>query len=493
MDAAWSDSSRILAAKLEVQWDGTNWTDETSYLMDAGGSLNVPPVWRQLTGIAVFKYGRATFSVRSPSNRFSPHNTGSPIYTYIKDNAGYGIPLRFSVAVKDNAGAWQWERVFTGYIDRLSLTSLKYNRMKIQAVDGSHPYLQDKRSTAVLQNYTAGGWIAYLAALVGISSTDLDAGSTKIPYCWLDNENVLNEMAAAAHAEGGVVFFDRNGVLKFYGAESFVKRTELNTAQHGFTVSNMREANARWDWESVYNSVIIPYAPRAAGASATLYTLAHPFSLNAGESKTITAKHKFPALSVDDAITTTILSAAGDDLSASVSVSKTSTAQRSVLTFTNNHSYHTANVLAVSLTGVPLLGNKSEQIERSSVSAVVGEPSVTKKSLPAANNAYLQSAAQSEPLAAMLIDRLIDLRGAYTITAPMLPALEPYQRITITDADSGLSREAYLTGVRWRFNKGVFDGDYEAIDAAGWYPNLDTPGYFEIGVDKISGGKVVFY
>jgi len=492
MDAAWFGASRILSAKLEVQWDGTNWTDETSRLMSANGRAGVPFLWENKA--RAFTPGQATFTVRSPSDRFSPYNSGSPIYAYIKDNGGYGIPIRFSAAVKDGADVFQWERVFTGFVDNIELTSIKYNRTRIKAIDGSHPYLQTKKSTATIENYTASEWIAYLAALVGITGASIDAGLTDIPFCWLDNENVINEMQQVAQVDGGVVFFDRDGVLTFRGAESFLERAEYTTSQHTFTVSNMRETKAAWNWENVYNAVIVPYTPRGLGSTGTeIYTLTRPFSINAGASKTIAARHKYPAQSVDGTISSTILTGAGDDISADVAITVTNYAQFSELLITNNHAYQTANVLKLSISGTPILGRKSEQVESTATSLVIGDPATTKKSFPIASNPYLQTRAQATILADMLIGRLVALRGKYKVDAPALPAIEPLHRVTLVDSGSMINRAALLSDISWAFNKGDFSAQYGMIDASGWYPSADTPCYLKIGTDTTGSGKVLFY
>jgi len=474
-------------------WDGVTWTDETSRLMDAGGSVPHSLIWRDLTGAANYKPATCSFNLRSPSNRFSPFNASSPLYPYISDSAGYGTPVQFQVAVRDTGGVWHWETMFTGYIDRLTLTSLKYNRVKIDAIDNSHPFLQDKRSTIILQNQTPADWINYLTSVMNISTGDksIATGMNVIPFVWMDNENIMSEIKETAQTEGGIVFFDRTGKFIFYGAESFVTDPTLTTSQHNFTVSNMREANADWDWQSVYNGILVPYSPRRIGSAVEIFSLSDSVTVNAGDSKTITAKHTLPALVVSSSIEKTIVTAGGDDISGSVSVAVTSYAQYSEVVITNNHASDTANVKKLVLSGVPLVGRTSEQIEKTVVSAVVGDPATRRKILPAHDNPAIQTKEAADFLASMLVDRLAVLRGEYSVQSPCLPDLERYTRVTLTDSDSGFSEDAFITGLNWSFKKGVFDATYKLISAENWVP--DTGNYFQIGVDILGGGKVAFY
>jgi hypothetical protein len=87
-------------------------------------------------------------------------------------------------------------------------------------------YVQVKASTAMHLNLLlceptgSAGWINILADLAGVDAVDriFDAATFRVPYLWLDDESCLEQMWEAAQADGGRIWFDELGKLRFENA-----------------------------------------------------------------------------------------------------------------------------------------------------------------------------------------------------------------------------------------------------------------------------------
>lgn len=484
---AWTDASRQIDAKLEVFWDGATWADESANLISASGKQSILPFWQIAGGAAVQPPWTASFQLRSTSDRYSPLNSSSPIYSDIQTNLGYGVPIRFSAGLW-NGSSYDYTRIFTGYIDNLALSSTQNNRATISAVDNTHAFFQQKSSNEVSQDKRTDEWLTTLANLANVGSTSFDTGLQINPYSWLDDENVWTEMNKVAHGEAGWIYFDRNGVLQFKNNESLVVDTVHKTSQHTFSVSRLRDIAMAFDWRNVYNQIIVIYSPRKEDITDVIYTLPEAFTLSPGEARVVTTRYRRPALSINTPVANTdyhIIDPSGNDLSGSVALVTDFDGQRGTLTFTNNHTTKLAIVADFTLSGVPLIGSPSQQEEQSVNSDIGDATSGTghKKTFRVEGNEYLQTRAQAAFLTAILSDRLKTARQTYIINgARMIPTLEPGYRVTAAETGSGLNNECFILDVSWSYGR-AWTANYTLINADGWTPYT---AYFEMGTDTLN-------
>jgi hypothetical protein len=156
--------NRKVLKKLEINWsgDGATFVDETSgsddWLIEAKineiGSK--PWVW---TTARPFD---ATFTLKSPTARFSYYNAASPIYSYIRYNQGRGIEVHFSVGIWDPTGAkYDYLRQFTGFIDYIGFGTAR-NTYVLNCIDKAFWLLQNKGSTIMYINQTVPQWLTVL-------------------------------------------------------------------------------------------------------------------------------------------------------------------------------------------------------------------------------------------------------------------------------------------------------------------------------------------
>jgi len=92
---------RQIGGRIQVQWNGTDWVDESDYFLTAEGNIQMSGKWGE--GMA----GEADFELNNTTKRFLPEDTSSPLYNYLVPRKN----IRFDVKI----GSYYF-RLFTGYI-----------------------------------------------------------------------------------------------------------------------------------------------------------------------------------------------------------------------------------------------------------------------------------------------------------------------------------------------------------------------------------------
>jgi len=284
-------------------------------------------------------------------------------------------------------------------------------------------------------------------------------------------------------------------VLTFENAEAWAADARHNSSQNTFTVSRVNDYNLAFQWQDVYNEVIVEYAPRVQRGQVVLYELDEVVRVLPTDTRSITARLRYPAASINAPVANAdyyVTSQAGEDLSASVTVALTKYAQRVEVEFENTHAYLVAYVDSLRLTGRPLMGYQALQEKLQATDSDIGDPtSATAKTLRVGGNEYIQTLEQARFLAQLLRDRVKKARQIFVARdVPAIPTLQPGDLVTAVEAGSGLNHTAYLTGISWRYGGGAFRADYEMIDAANWYLYST---YFTLGTDTLGSARRVFY
>lgn len=482
----WTSATRKIAAKLEIQWNGTTWVDETAFLISAQGSTpTIQPVW-VTTGAISATPAQLTLTMQGADGRYSPFATGGPYYAYLSPTHGYGLRLRFSVGYDDAGfGIYTYEYVFTGRIDAIMTTNATSNQVTIRAMDDSAWLQQYRLSTTLDQEMDCGAYISQLATVAGITSTDLDPGLCVIPNLWLDDEAVFNEMCLLGQAEAGYVMFTRTGVLVFENAETWAAKTSAHT----FTVAGFKTLSFTSSWQSIYNRVVVSYADRALVASDEIFSLRAAQVILPGDSVTIVAQHKPVYGSISYTITVTDYS--GVDMTSDITVTTTPYAQRTDITLANGDTTKAAVVSTFTLSAMSLSGDDDHEVTRDAPGSALGDPATgTVKALRLAGNPYIQTEFQAAMLADMLRDRLQYPRATFNITAPGIPTLEPGNRVTLAEAESGVSLDGFITGVSWTYSNGAYNATYQVIDGSDWYP---AGTWFAFSSSTLGGTHKLFY
>lgn len=191
-------------ARLLVRWDGTNWDEETGRLLDAGGVDDVDLRLRWLNS------AEATFTLDDSDAKFNLVNPASPVAPFIR-RLGHDIWLQ------GGYDGWM-STIFRGTVE--SITPRMADRtVVLRALDRGARLRTLRGSVAPVAGARTDQIARTLLTAAGlVESVDfsLDTGDVTIPWAVAADVPVLPEVQALAQAEGGRVFLDETGVLRFW-------------------------------------------------------------------------------------------------------------------------------------------------------------------------------------------------------------------------------------------------------------------------------------
>jgi len=202
---------REIEGKLEVQWDGVTWTDESDYFLSAKGNNEISGNWGE--GMA----SEADFELDNTTGRFLPENASSPLYNYLT----FRKNIRFSVVI----GSYEF-RIFTGYIKAIE-PNRKQGIVNFHCFDNTVKVLNvEAPEEAAYINKRANELIQILAEAAGMSEDeyDLEISEHIISAAYFADRNIWPLMGEIALSERGRVFFDYDGKLKFWNKEHIEKQ-----------------------------------------------------------------------------------------------------------------------------------------------------------------------------------------------------------------------------------------------------------------------------
>lgn len=486
----WTDAVRQIQAKIEFDWSkSATWVDESDHLLSASGKQSMLLFHQLLGGNVEQPAWGMQLTLRNASSRFNPLYSSGALYSNIQRGKFYGVPVRFSVGLW-NGSSFDYTRIFTGHVKSIRVIE-STKTATVVCDDNTQPFIQHRASDNVEIDQTTDQYLSVLKMIAGIGTIDFDSGLNSTSYCWIDEERVWNEMNEVAHSEGGRVGFDRNGTCLFRNVESWESNTVHTTSQHTFSTARLSDVALPFDWKSTYNAVEVPYAPRREIGTIQVYKLPKAFILLPGETRTITARYKKAVVTTSTPVENVdyvIIDEGGNDLSGSVTISADYYGQRASIEITNDHATKAVNVVRFNIFGNALDGAQTSGEPRSASDADIG--SSTTKTYRLSANAYIQSKAQSDFLADLLIANVKVARQMFRVQqAAAIPTLEPGHRVTVPTLDAG-NFEAFITNIDWSFDSGVYTASYDAIEADNWFPNS---GDYHTITDLFSADKKAFF
>lgn len=414
---------RQLVTRVYVQWDGATWTDESDYLESHTGSLRFGAPGDELTPPG--DVGEATVVLQN----FGRFDEAGPLAAYIGGPGGlFGKQVKLEVGFQAFGGDIIVEErvcVFTGVI---------YNwtpgvKLTLQCRDMGYAYLQHKTSCAVLVQRRADQLIADYANLAGVpvGARVLDVSSFVVPWGWLDDESVVEEMWEVARAEGARIYFDQLGQLRFETAQHWARHTTPDLVLDG----TYRDWSEQSSPDALATSITVEWSGRYVGAETVLYTLEESKVIRPGETLEFEARFSHPCLqySALAASDYKIVSVGGVDMAGSVTVSlppQQRFAQRCTVRLSNSHANLAASVIFLQIRGYPLLGGPTEQV--TAQAALPPTPWLRNRNLR--GNMYMQTWVQALTQAQFLAGRQQRLTRIATLTdLPGLPQLELGDRV----------------------------------------------------------------
>lgn len=474
-----------ICGKVEICWDGgSNWTDESAYVVSRAGAIKgTHYIIDPQEGVGSWGYAPlATCDIvlDNSDNRFSVSKAGSQANTY----GIYGRSIRVSLGYLNN-GTPQLARVFTGTIVDTPSESARNGEINLSCKDIGAQYINSKRTTVMYTNLTADAWIAILAAQIGCTNYVLEPGMTLIPYVHINNSSVIQEMTRAAGAEGGIVWFDSEGAIRFWNAAHWIGKTSVATYQ----VAHLYDLQPRQRYQNMARKITVNYQPRIVGNTNTVYSLKEVLIVDPGQTLKHIAEFRSP-LHKFGSYTLKANNGCNADMSSSVTVTPATPqgAQRWEISFGNTHSFQAVFINKFDVTGWPLDGRPASTVERDAGSGEDREHKIS-------DNWYIQSKSQAEYLAEMysylMRDPANNTRPRPLYTLPNMdgnPLLEPGDIITVVSAEQGINTEMIIAGFEYSFGGGAYDQTL-AVMQLPIYPYADS---FVVGGSGLNSARILY-
>ena len=492
------------AYRLEVDWSRSrSWVDESANLVSASGrqQIGVPEAGFTMSRPSV---DQATFVLDGSQGRYHLWNG---TITQLEDSTVYGAPVRFEVS-KDG----DWYRLFTGRVKTARLSpntaSSAYTlTLECRTIDDAA--LQNKRSTTqanfaslATTSKLEGELIANLLVLMGFvdgthfrsaawvdvngGTVTVERGQFVVPWFWLDDESLLEEIWSLAGACGGTFFVAADGLFT-YRDMTWWARNPTSSRLTEYT-----DAIPQWDDRELFSGVVLEMNPRAEAGWQSVWDADAPLVIPPSGALSITARFSSPVLDyyVSDY---RAVSYGGLDMSASVSLTVTAFAQRATLNFTNADTGYAAVVRRLSIFGKPATGQRSEERTFTSTASFWSNRAPRSKSVR--SNLYIQTDAHANSAGLYLRDRLQLPRLHWRVGGAARPDLRLGDRVYIYDMTLGMSGSAdeahgYITGRTWNASQAGYSETLEYADDKGMFAYAaTTPNYFIIGTDTLGAAS----
>lgn len=491
---------RTITWDLRIDWNfDSTFTDESGRLVAANGTMRLAA---PESGISSPRgtVDQMTLTLNNSDGRYSPLNTSGPLYDDIKLGGAYHAPMYLRVSIN---GGSNFDRVFTGVI-KIPREGPPYPgvaaTVEIDCRSRDEILLNKRMSTslstfrALHDDYaTEQEIIAQFLEDAGLSASDytLDRGLFVVPWAWLDDESPIEEIWSLAAACGGRFYCDPDGEFRYENMTHWLLSPH-DTSQETLDKSGYGQMDGpTYDDRELFSGVTVVASPRETLESTTLWTADAVEVIPANSSRTIIAKLRQPAYTIDQ-VTYTAVTGGGLDMDAHISISMTRYAQRVELAITNSHADYAAELVALTLTGIPVSGGPSiEETKTSTAAFWTGFASARPGRVRLIRgNVWVQTARQAATLAEFLRDRYQLPRLSWMLrNVPGDPGRRLGDRITVANADAmSSSRDGFLTAINWRLSGRGFTQDLEILDAGseadgtGLFPYSS---YFVISTNEI--------
>jgi hypothetical protein len=495
-------TGRLVTPRLYISWDGSTPVDETANLISARGEMKlVAPGSAVMSPRGIVDTMTLTLLNRkdvSTGRRFSPLNTAGPLYANITGGGAYHRPVTFEVKI--DAGSFV--KVFTGVIKIPregvpTATGEATITIECRSVDEQLLNLKVSTSqTKFVENNTDGvteaeiitQWLTHADVDWDIADTQIDSGMFIIPWAWLDDESVLEEIWTLAAASGGRVYANPEGKIVYENATHWLQHS---TPSETLTRDKYRDLKYRYDDGDLFSDVTVEASPRAPDDAIVMWTPENEEMVPAGATVTIVARLKYPAYTIAG-VSYEGVTLGGNNITSDVSCTYVAYAQRVELTFTNANATYAARLYKLQVNGQPVVGAPMLEEKRSSEAAFW--TTRTKRNRSLRSNVYIQTRPHAAAIAEFLRDTHETPTLFYSITGTQgIPTRRLGDLITINDSETmSATRNAYVIGIQWAYSQTGFAQDLEAVDSASIYQHTLSE-FFVINTDTMGSAKLLFY
>lgn len=495
-----------------VMWDGVNWYDESERVMNASGSREAV---NSDAGIAACGGGMtesATITLWNADGRFSPWKTDGPLYAYIRDGKWKGLAVRVKRGYKTATDVIETVYTLKGHLDDLA-PALSAGVVTLTCLDKASRLLEYKARSTLFEGLRTDQIVEALTELIPASyrptvaagTLVMDRGSFTIPYAWVDDEGLWDELSKIAEAEGGRIYYTSGGGADVSGGLVFEGATHLLSGAHTtsvatFAVNDWTELSGAASWKDYKNHVEVHYLSYHVEHRQELWKATERHRVPAGGSISVRAQFNTPAYSIVDPVAAKDyigVSAGGKLKTDSLTVAITKYAQQALLTIANAAAID-VSLVRLKLRGYPIVADDSQKVSLllDDNGAIVSDPVSTAvkagwRTLTIKDNPYIQSREHADALARFLLDRYKAARMAVQLSnLDDMPWLEIGDRVTVTEAAGASVGAFFVQRLDWRYNPNPGSGgmsmDVSLLPADSLFAYSD---YFVLGVNTLGSAS----
>lgn len=429
---------------------------------------------------------QADITLLNNSNRYTP--TYDPVIgNYIKPDR----PIKLSVGFNG-----EFITMFTGYTERPNSTILS-RRTTLTAWDALKFLSNKKSNLPVFVNARANDIIEALLIEQGFSGSQfvIEASLQQpISYLMAKGRIVTDIFKDICAAEGGLMFCDENGVIRFWN------RLHLNsnsTSRWTFNYSNM--TNVEWDTTPIVNDAIVIAKPFKIAAFNKVWESGQAYTVPPGGSLDVFADFRddvgnFPVISLDTPVnissaTTSSYQAnynedgTGDDAASAISLTSSYLfGQTYKMTYTNS-STQNVYLVKIQLYGIPAKVQVLDSKEQTDAASILdyGINPDNNGEVIEINNDIVQDAATANALAYIYVTLFKGPLQRLKCTIFGVPHLQLGDYVTVNEETTGQTLSMVVVG------QDISVATNGAVSQSIELEQRSVYQYFTIGVSKIGG------
>lgn len=489
-----------IGAQVYFDWDRDgNYTSEDAYLISARGTHRLTPPGQSITATSG-RVSECTIVLDNSTGRFSSHNAGGALYTYLQSGKAYHVPCKVQISATLVGDSASYQSVFTGVARIPAEATLSPGQPKTITFDarGVEEILLNRRQRTTRANFasyhdngvTESEFMSAVLSDSGATLTSvLDDGMFNIPWPWLENESIIEELWKLAAACSGRFYGNAYGQLVYENATHWLKSPHTTSQQSYTRGGGFNNLVLTWNETELAEEVSVTWAERDPEEEAEIYDSGNLF-VPVGETIIVWADFGDPAYGIS-ALNYTAGTPGGMNLQPWVSVAAYYYAGSAKLTIQNGSTM--AATVRVTMTGyLSSAGDSRTVTQESADSFWTGREGRSRK---VSGNRWVQSESQATFLKAFMADRqetppLFAKMGG----CPGNPLRVIGDRVTVTDSELSLSAtDFFIIATSFRYDRGGFVQDFELVRCSDMYTYADSPGYFIVGTSTLGSSRVTFY
>lgn len=487
-----------------VKWNNTTFIEESDRVISIDYDAKMAKPGANAVGGSGM-ISKIDVALANYDGRYSTNNPSGYVYL---NSGSFGKYLNREVYLNVSIdGGSNYFRIFSGVIIDITESTPKPRQPSVATVtchDYSALYINRRLSTtqeAFVALHTSTSTEAEIVAQflsdAGLTSSNwsIDDGIFVIPFAWMDDESIIEEVWSIANACGGWFYNDIWNTSQPY----FVYKNAFHWNDESISTSapnnvfnrasgHFTDLDLSYNFEHLFKTVTVEWSGRKIDSVDTIWEPEERIVVPANSTKVITARFQYPVYE----ITSLDYGAAtngGIDITSAVSCSYgTKYAQTVEITFTNTHTTYAAVLKDVKMTGKAVVGGPDGETKTESSHSYWSTHSEKNKALR--TNIWVQTEVHSDTLSKMYANIHEAPAAYYSIKGIQGdPRRKLGQKIRIYDdtAFDTSNEVAYIVELSARISKSGFRQNIVAVDAEVLYDYIDSdPGYFVIGTNRIS-------